>query len=40
MVGTEAKKVMQNINTAWLHPPAADRTAALASAIAERVTDL
>ena len=40
MVGAEAKKTKQEINTVWIYPPPADRTAALASADPERVTDL
>jgi NADH dehydrogenase len=37
MVGEWAK---QEINTVWIYPPKAERAAALASAAAERVTDL
>jgi NADH dehydrogenase len=40
MVGAEAKKTKQEINTVWIYPPKADRAAALASADPERVTDL
>ncbi|UVF22710.1 NAD(P)/FAD-dependent oxidoreductase (plasmid) [Microvirga terrae] len=40
MVGAEAKKTKQEINTVWIYPPPADRAAALASADPERVTDL
>jgi NADH dehydrogenase len=40
MVGVEAKKTKQEINTVWIYPPPADRAAALASADPERVTDL
>jgi NADH:ubiquinone reductase (H+-translocating) len=40
LVGAEAKKTKQEINTVWIYPPAADRAAALASADPERVTDL
>ena len=40
MVGDEAKKTKREINTVWIYPPIAERTAALASADPERVTDL
>jgi NADH dehydrogenase len=40
LVGAEAKKTKQEINTVWIYPPPADRAAALASADPERVTDL
>jgi NADH dehydrogenase len=40
MVGAKAKKLKQEINTVWIYPPAADRKAALASAIPERVTEV
>lgn len=40
LVGGEAKKLKQEINTVWIYPPQADRAAALASADPERVTDL
>lgn len=40
MVGAEAKKTKQEINTVWIYPPKAIRAAALASADPERVTDL
>jgi NADH dehydrogenase len=40
MVGEIAKKTKQEINTVWIYPPKAERTAALASANPERVTDL
>ncbi|MDQ2084443.1 NAD(P)/FAD-dependent oxidoreductase [Xanthobacteraceae bacterium Astr-EGSB] len=40
MVGAEAKKTKQEINTVWIYPPPAERTKALASADPERVTDL
>lgn len=40
MVGAEAKKTKQEINTVWIYPPPAERAAALASADPERVTDL
>jgi NADH dehydrogenase len=40
MVGAEAKKTKQEINTVWIYPPKPERTAALASADPERVTDL
>ena len=40
MVGAEAKKTKQEINTVWIYPPRAERAAALASADPERVTDV
>jgi NADH:ubiquinone reductase (H+-translocating) len=40
LVGAEAKKTKQEINTVWIYPPRAERAAALASADPERVTDL
>ncbi|MBR0911917.1 NAD(P)/FAD-dependent oxidoreductase [Bradyrhizobium japonicum] len=40
MVGDVAKKTKQEINTVWIYPPRAERTAALASADPERVTSL
>lgn len=40
LVGADAKKAKQEINTVWIYPPPADRRAALASADPERVTDL
>lgn len=40
MVGAEAKKTKQEINTVWIYPPKPERAAALASADPERVTDL
>jgi NADH dehydrogenase len=40
MVGDQAKKTKQEINTVWIYPPKAERAAALASADPERVTDL
>lgn len=40
MVGAEAKKTKQEINTVWIYPPRPERAAALASADPERVTDL
>lgn len=40
MVGEQAKKTKQEINTVWIYPPRAQRAAALASADPERVTDL
>ena len=40
MVGEQAKKTKQEINTVWIYPPRPDRAAALASADPERVTDL
>ncbi|HEX4411377.1 MAG TPA: NAD(P)/FAD-dependent oxidoreductase [Xanthobacteraceae bacterium] len=40
MVGEQAKKTKQEINTVWIYPPKAERAAALASADPERVTDL
>ena len=40
MVSDVAKKSKQEINTAWIYPPQAERAAALASADPERVTDV
>lgn len=40
MVGADAKKTKQEINTVWIYPPKPERAAALASADPERVTDL
>jgi NADH dehydrogenase len=40
LVGEVAKKTKQEINTVWIYPPRAERSAALASADPERVTDL
>ncbi len=40
MIGAQAKKTKQEINTVWIYPPKAERAAALASADPERVTDL
>ena len=40
MVGEQAKKTKQEINTVWIYPPRPERAAALASADPERVTDL
>jgi NADH dehydrogenase len=40
MVGAQAKKTKQEINTVWIYPPKADRATALASADPEHVTDL
>jgi NADH dehydrogenase len=40
MVGAQAKKTKQEINTIWIYPPKADRATALASADPEHVTDL
>jgi NADH:ubiquinone reductase (H+-translocating) len=40
MIGDQAKKTKQQINTVWIYPPLAERAAALASADPERVTDL
>jgi NADH dehydrogenase len=40
MVGDVAKKTKQEINTAWIYPPQAERAVALASADPERVTDV
>ena len=40
MVGAEAKKTKQEINTVWIYPPKPECAAALASADPERVTDL
>ncbi len=40
MVGEHAKRTKREINTVWIYPPKPERTAALASADPERVTDL
>ena len=40
LVGAEAKKTKQQINTVWIYPPRAERAAALASADPERVGEL
>lgn len=40
MVGDQAKKTKQEINTVWIYPPLAERAAALASADPEHVTNL
>jgi NADH:ubiquinone reductase (H+-translocating) len=40
MVGAEAKRAKQEVNTVWIYPPRAERVAALASADPERVTDV
>ena len=40
MVGDDAKKAKQQVNTVWIYPPKAERAAALASADPERVTDV
>jgi NADH dehydrogenase len=40
MVGAQAKKTKQEINTVWIYPPKADRATALASADPELVTNL
>ena len=40
LVGEEAKKTKQQINTVWIYPPRAERAAALASADPEHVGDL
>jgi NADH dehydrogenase len=40
MVGAQAKKTKQEINTMWIYPPKADRATAIASADPEHVTDL
>jgi NADH dehydrogenase len=40
LVGAEAKKMKQDINTVWIYPPKAERAAALASADPEHVGDL
>jgi NADH dehydrogenase len=40
MVGEQAKRTKQEINTVWIYPPKAERAVALASADPERVTDL
>ena len=39
-VGAEAKKAKQEINTGWIYPPRAGRSAALASADPEHATEL
>ncbi len=40
LVGDEAKKTKQQINTVWIYPPQAERAAALASADPEHVGDV
>ena len=40
LVGAEAKKTKQQINTVWIYPPPAERAAALASADPEHVGEL
>lgn len=40
LVGDEAKAYKREINTVWIYPPRAERTAALASADPEQVTNL
>jgi NADH dehydrogenase len=40
LVGADAKKVKQEINTVWIYPPKPVRAAALASADPQKVTDL
>ncbi len=40
LVGDEAKKTKQQINTVWIYPPRAERAAALASADPERVGEV
>lgn len=40
LVGVEAKKTKQQINTVWIYPPRAERAAALASADPEHVGEL
>jgi NADH dehydrogenase len=40
LVGAEAKKTKQQINTVWIYPPRPERAAALASADPEHVTEL
>jgi len=40
LVGEEAKKTKQQINTVWIYPPRAERAAALASADPEHVSEL
>lgn len=40
MVGAQAKKTKQEINTIWIYPPKAERAAALASADPEHVTEV
>ena len=40
LVGAEAKKTKQQINTVWIYPPQAERAAALASADPEHVGEV
>ena len=40
LVGAEAKKTKQQINTVWIYPPPAERAVALASADPQRVGEL
>jgi NADH dehydrogenase len=40
LVGEEAKKTKQQINTVWIYPPCAERAAALAAADPEHVSEL
>lgn len=40
LLGAEAKTLKQQINTVWIYPPRAERTAALASADPERVGEV
>jgi NADH dehydrogenase len=40
LVGDEAKKTKQQINTVWIYPPQAERAAALASADPEHVSEV
>ena len=40
LVGEDAKKLKKEINTVWIYPPRAERSAALASADPEHVTDV
>jgi NADH dehydrogenase len=40
LVGAQAKKTKQQINTVWIYPPQPERAAALASADPEHVSDL
>jgi NADH:ubiquinone reductase (H+-translocating) len=40
LVGDEAKRTKQQINTVWIYPPRAERAAALASADPERVGEV
>ncbi|WP_191058159.1 FAD-dependent oxidoreductase, partial [Geminicoccus harenae] len=40
LLGAAAKELKREINTVWIYPPRAERTAALASADPQRVTDL